>query len=146
MKNIFNIFLLVLCYSCYSKESVREQTISLYEKGKQWEDASQADSAAKYYLRSFELAKKLKEVSLIGEVGNALGDILNMQSLYNNALRIHQEAYLFNIELEDKTAASHSLRGIGKDYLLNVSEDSVIYYTRLDSALVYFNKSKSLIS
>lgn len=150
MKHVFTIhyiflFLLVLLVGCRSKEGLREEVISLYEQGKQWEKAAQADSAAAYYLQSFELAKELKEGSLAGVIGNTLGDILNIQGLYNNALPVYKEAYLYNTKLKDKTAASHSLRGIGKNYVFNSIEDSIVYRIRLDSALFYFKQAKELI-
>lgn len=141
----YYIIILLLFSSCYSKESLREQVVSLYEQGKQWEEAVQADSAVSYYLQSFSLAKELKDDSLAGDIGNTLGEILNIQSLYNYALSIHQEAYSYNSRLKDKTAASRSLRGIGRDYIFNFTKDSLIYRIRQDSALAYFIRAKNMI-
>lgn len=147
MKHVFTIhyiflFLLVLLVGCRSKEGLREEVVSLYGQGKQREKAAQADSAVKYYLQSFELAKKLRKDSLSGEIGNTLGDVLNEQNFFKQAILIHNEAYICNNRFTDKTAASHSLRGIGKDYLYNTTQDDVLYGIRLDSAITYFNKAK----
>lgn len=141
----FFVILFLIC-GCHSKKGTREEVIWLYEQGKKWEEASQADSAAAYYLRSYKLAKELKEDSLIGKIGNTLGDIFNVQNLFHHAISIHQEAFKYNNKFKDKTAASYSLRGIGKDYMFNVSEDSILFRKRLDSALVYFKKAEKLIS
>lgn len=140
----FFVILFLIC-GCHFKKGTREEVIWLYEQGKKWEKAAQADSAVAYFSRSFQLAKELKEDSLIGDIGNTLGDILRLQYFYEYAYSVHQEAYLYNIKLRDKTAASHSLRGIGKDYMFNFIEDSIIYRKRQDSALVYFHTAESLI-
>lgn len=141
----YYIIILFLFCSCYSKESLREQVVSLYEQGKQWEKAVQADSAVSYYLQSFSLAKELKDDSLAGDIGNTLGDILNRQGLFSYALSVHKEAYFYNNKLEDKTSAFRSLRGIGEDYIINLSKDSLLYDRRIDSAYMYFNAAKKII-
>lgn len=145
MKFMYYFIILIWFCSCHPKENLSEKAIFLYEQGKRWEATAHADSTIAYYLHSFNLSKKLKNDSLIGMIGNALGDVLYIQSLYNHAISVHTEAYLYNSRLEDKTAASHSLRGIGKSYLANTSEDSIVYNRKLESALMYFSRAKKLI-
>lgn len=143
---IILIFLatLIIC-SCHSKDEAFKKAVALYEIGKLYEENELADSAVIYYSQAYQISKESGNDSLIGDIGNKLGKILQIQNLCKNAIEIHSQSYTYNNRLKDKTAASYSLRAIGKDYLYNTNSNDSIYQIHKDSALVYFTKATQLI-
>lgn len=142
---LYIIGILLSLGGCVSKEEMQREAVALYKIGKFYEEKEWADSAAIYYSKAYQLSKKSSNDSLIGAIGNSFGHILQLQNLYKNAQQIHKESFNYNNKLLDKTAASTSLRAIGKGYLYNTNVSDSIYKSQMDSAIKYFSQASTLI-
>lgn len=141
---LISIATLIIC-SCHSKDEAFKKAVAFYEIGKLYEENELADSAVIYYSKAYQISKESRNDSLIGFIGNNLGNILQIQSLYQNAIQIYNESFIYNKKLNDKTAASSSLRAIGKAYLYNTTVNDSTYKSYIDSAFSYFTKANQLI-
>lgn len=125
MYKIILVLSILLFTACHTDLPQAEK---LFEKGKTLESEGYIDSAVMVYHHAIDLLDHTNENKLKGEIHNQLGNLFTNNSLYQNAFDAFQEGLKYNIQLEDLTNASKSLRGMGKSYAFRLVPDSAIKY------------------
>lgn len=125
------IYLLpVFCfiYACNSPDNEKEKAITLFEKGKNFEEQNLPDSAIKVYYQAIESLNSAKDDKLLAEIYNQWGDLLIKQGLAEKALQVYDKALKHTSKLKNNALISKSLRNIGKAYFLQDSSKASIKY------------------
>lgn len=130
-------FLICLLFVLLSCQSHKQETLARlsFAKAEQYARQQNADSAIIFYQDAIDRFPYFSNDSLKGHIYNRLGRFYTNNSLYQDAQRLFRAAWSFNQKLEDKTLASRSLRGIGKNFA---------FLSQSDSALAYMQKALSL--
>ncbi len=137
------ILLILLLSACHRDIQKAEE---LFEKGKTLENEGCIDSAVIIYHQAIDLLAYTDKNTLKGEIYNQLGNLFINNSLYQNAFEAFKEGLKYNINLEDRTNASISLRGMGKSYAFRLIPDSAIKYVIQASLLIPHIKDREEIS
>ena len=88
--------------------------------------------AQEYYLKAYEVGKKLNNPYLLGRLCANLGTLYTYQELYQPAMAFQKEAVDCFLRDEDTVSLSVTFRNIAR---IHVCE------SRLDSAIVYYSKA-----
>ncbi len=87
-----------------------------------------SDSALILYREAIELIKDSHKKELLGELYTRTGDLFLSGNMYEPARKAYKNGLKCTMNLEDKTNASKSLRGVGKSFFFNFQPDSAITY------------------
>ncbi|MGN0036698.1 MAG: tetratricopeptide repeat protein [Bacteroidaceae bacterium] len=129
-------FLICPVLAFLSCQSHKQETLARqsFAKAEQYARQQNADSAVIFYQDAIDRLAYSSNDSLKGHIYNRLGRLYTNNSLYQDAQQLYRTAWSFSQKLEDKTLASRSLRGIGKNFA---------FLSQPDSALAYLQKALS---
>lgn len=111
--------------------------LAYYYCGSVFYDLNDALQAQEYYLKAYEVGKKLNVPALLGRLCANLGTLYTYQELYRVAMDFQKEAAGYFLQDKDTVSLSLTLRNIARIYVCE---------TQLDSAITYYSKALSCTS
>lgn len=114
---------------------LHRQTTALYYAGRVQDDLYNKVEAADYYVQAFDRAAQVKEYHLMALISNCLGRLYLDMDLKDKALEQQFLSYTSDSLAKDTIGVIYSLREIGSCYL---------HLNKLDSALLFYQKSLTL--
>ena len=125
--------LIQIAVKYYEKTNFKARKMQAYYYcGNVFYDLNDALQAQEYYLKAYEVGKKLNNPYLLGRLCANLGTLYTYQELYQPAMAFQKEAVDCFLRDEDTVSLSVTFRNIAR---IHVCE------SRLDSAIVYYSKA-----
>ena len=109
--------------------------IAYYYRGRVCADLNDALQAVEYYRKAIAASKETKQYLLLSNIYSQMGEILEYQNMYEEAIPVFQKSYEYTLLSGDSVTLSMPVRDIAGVY----NE-----WGRNDSALIYFLRASEI--
>lgn len=99
-----------------------------YYLGSTYRDMKDAPQALKAFQNAKEISKKNKQYSILAQTYGQMAILFTYQGLYNESLKVNNEALKLHFSLKDQAKIAIVLRNIARIYSIQEKQDSSIFY------------------
>lgn len=104
---------------------------SYYYMGRVYRDLNDAPEALKYFQKALDVAGGTKKYRLLSNVYSQMGTLYFYQNVYENAIRMHENAAQFELMEGDSSDLPFVFRDIARVYdAINKNDSAVLYFQK----------------
>ncbi len=105
--------------------------LAYYYRGRVCADLNDALQAVEYYRKAIAASKETKQYLLLSRIYSQMGEILEYQNMYEEAIPVYQKAYEYTLLSGDSVTLSMPIRDIaGAYYELGQKDSALAYYQK----------------
>lgn len=139
-----SLILPVLHY--YIDKNDRYLPEAYYYASRVYRDLGDAPQALDYLDKAMRCLPDDTNIPLKGQIYSQIGTLLLYQDIYNEAMKVFKESYLYNVSCKDSIAIVYNLRAIADTYRSIGTIDSSLYYYKKSYDLACILKEYSLMN
>ena len=104
---------------------------SYYYMGRVYRDLNDAPEALKYFQKALDVAGDTRKYRLLSNVYSQMGTLYFYQNVYENAIRMHENAAQFELMERDSSDLPFVFRDIARVYdAINKNDSAVLYFQK----------------
>ena len=116
----------------YKKRGDRDKLVeSYYYMGRVYRDLNDAPEALHYFQKAIDVADTARHAPLLSKIYSQMGMLYDYQDVYEEAIKMHQKAYQYEIQNRDSNGIVFALRDIARAYdMMEKNDSSLLYFQK----------------